>query len=86
MIIPSARILPSNKTTYTLPQLQNAIKSQTGAVPYFGCQKNGTVLTEVWYFNHVYGTVCLFSQFFAANTLMFWLTRNSTVPTRRLIR
>lgn len=50
-------ILPSNKTSYTLAQFQNAVLSQTGADPYFGCVSNGTVLTEVWYFNHVYGTV-----------------------------
>lgn len=60
-----ARIVPSNQTTYTLAQLQGAIKSQTGAIPYFGCQKGGTVLAEVWYFSHVYGTVC-FLLFFSA--------------------
>ncbi|KAH8835468.1 ribonuclease T2 [Flagelloscypha sp. PMI_526] len=49
-------IVPSNKTTYTLSQFQNAVKSQIGVVPYFGCSTNGTVLTEVWYFSHVYGT------------------------------
>jgi len=49
-------IVPSNKTTYTLGQLESAIKSQVGAVPFFGCTNNGTVLSEVWYFNHVFGT------------------------------
>ena len=50
-------IVPSNKTTYKLSQFQNALKSQTGALPFLGCGHNGTVLQEVWYFQHVYGTV-----------------------------
>jgi len=49
-------IVPSNKTTYTLSQLQSALKAQTGAVPYLGCINNGTSLDEVWYFGHVWGT------------------------------
>lgn len=49
-------IIPSNKTTYTLSQFQTALKAQTGAVPYLGCGNNGTVLQEVWYFQHVFGT------------------------------
>ncbi|KAF9527714.1 ribonuclease T2 [Crepidotus variabilis] len=55
-LLAAAGIVPSNKTTYKLEQFQNAIKAQTGAVPYFGCTQNGTILSEVWYFNHVYGT------------------------------
>lgn len=55
-----AGIVPSNKTTYTLDQIQTAIKSQTGSVPFFGCSANGTVLSEVWYFSHVHGTVRFF--------------------------
>lgn len=55
-ILASAGIVPSNKTTYTLPQLQAAVKTQTGSIPYFGCGQNGTVLQEVWYFSHVHGT------------------------------
>ena len=50
-------IFPSNKTTYSLSQIQTALKAQTGAIPYLGCGSNGTVLQEVWYFNHVIGTV-----------------------------
>ncbi|KIK07526.1 hypothetical protein K443DRAFT_129190 [Laccaria amethystina LaAM-08-1] len=50
-MLAAAGITPSNKTSTTLTKLQNAIKSQTGAVPYFGCSTNGTVLSEVWYFN-----------------------------------
>ncbi len=50
-------ITPSNKTTYSLSQIQNALKGQTGAIPYLGCGNNGTVLQEVWYFHHVLGTV-----------------------------
>ena len=33
--------------------------AQTGALPYLGCTHNGTVLDEVWYYNHVSGTVRL---------------------------
>lgn len=52
-----AGILPSNKTTYTLANITNALYSQTGAIPYLGCVNNGTVLDEVWYLNHVLGSV-----------------------------
>lgn len=56
-------IVPSNTTTYTLSQLQNAVKAHTGAIPYFGCSgqqapagDGRTILSEVWHFNHVLGT------------------------------
>lgn len=49
-------IVPSNQTTYKLSQIQAALQSQVGALPYLGCGKNGTVLQEVWYFQHVVGT------------------------------
>lgn len=54
----SSGILPSNKTTYSLSQIQTALRAQTGAIPYLGCGHNGTVLQEVWYFSHVLGSVC----------------------------
>jgi len=54
----SGGIVPSNKTQYMLNDLESIVESQTGAIPYFGCVNNGTVLSEVWYFNHVFGTVC----------------------------
>jgi ribonuclease T2 len=47
-------IVPSNTTSYNLTQIQNTLKAQTGSLPYLGCVNNS--LTEVWYFNHVYGT------------------------------
>ena len=50
-------IVPSNDTTYPLAKIQDAVKAQTGAVPYLGCINNGTSLDEVWYFGHVFGTV-----------------------------
>lgn len=53
----SSGIVPSNKTTYPLSQIQTALKAQTGSLPYVGCGSNGTVLQEVWYYNHVLGTV-----------------------------
>ncbi|KAI0068169.1 ribonuclease T2 [Artomyces pyxidatus] len=55
-ILASAGIVPSNTSTYTLSELQNTLQKQTGGIPYLGCGNNGTVLQEVWYFNHVYGT------------------------------
>ncbi|KAF8167680.1 ribonuclease T2-like protein [Crassisporium funariophilum] len=55
-MLAASGIVPSNKTTYTLNQLQSAIRSQTGSVPFFGCTTNGTVLSEIWYFSHVLGT------------------------------
>ena len=56
-MLAASGIFPSNKTTYSLTQLQGALKAQTGAIPYLGCGSNGTVLEEVWYFHHVLGTV-----------------------------
>lgn len=63
MILCSAGIVPSNTTTYTLAQLQNAVKAQTGAIPFFGCGGTGAggsagrnILNEAWHFNHVLGT------------------------------
>ncbi|KAJ8453728.1 hypothetical protein ONZ51_g13436 [Trametes cubensis] len=55
-LLAASGIFPSNRTTYSLSQLQNALKAQTGAVPYLGCGSNGTVLQEVWYFHHVLGS------------------------------
>ena len=49
-------IVPSNSTGYSLEQIQAALKSQTGALPYVGCSHNGTQLSEIWYYSHVYGT------------------------------
>ncbi|KAL4246991.1 RNase T2 family protein, partial [Abortiporus biennis] len=43
-MLAASGIVPSNTTTYTLTQLQTALKSQTGALPYLGCGFNGTVL------------------------------------------
>ncbi|OCB87906.1 ribonuclease T2 [Sanghuangporus baumii] len=55
-MLAAAGIVPSNSTTYTLSQIQTAIKIQTGATPFVGCGGNGTVLNEMWYFAHVLGT------------------------------
>jgi len=56
-------IVPSNTTTYTLEQMQDAVKAHTGVIPYFGCtgpeapEGDGrTVVDEVWHFNHALGT------------------------------
>ncbi|KAJ7751275.1 ribonuclease T2-like protein [Mycena maculata] len=69
-MLASFGIVPSNKTTYSLGQIQSVLQSQTGAVPYLGCVNNGTALSEVWYFSHVYGT----EQYGTYKTL------NSTTP------
>lgn len=67
-----AGIEPSNKTTYSLSDIQSALKKHYGATPYIGCSgprynetsKNSsdhgsTVLSEVWYFSHVCIFFCL---------------------------
>lgn len=61
---------PRNSTTYKLGDMQAALASGLGAVPYIGCSgpkynttaagagslDNGrTVVDEVWYYQHVYG-------------------------------
>jgi ribonuclease T2 len=65
-------ITPSNTTGYTLADIQSALAARHGAVPYVGCSgplynetaagkgsldSGRTVLTEVWYYYHVYGPV-----------------------------
>ncbi|KAG6862149.1 hypothetical protein C0995_004231 [Termitomyces sp. Mi166 len=55
-ILAASDIVPSNKTSYTLKQIATAITTQVGATPYIGCSHNGTVLSELWYYNHVLGT------------------------------
>lgn len=65
-------ITPSNTTRYTLADIQSVLAARHGAKPYIGCsgpryneteagrgsRDNGrTVLTEVWYYYHVYGPV-----------------------------
>jgi ribonuclease T2 len=65
-------IKPSNSTGYSLSALQGALKEGFGALPYIGCSgpaynttaagkgsldAGRTVLSEVWYYHHVYGRV-----------------------------
>jgi len=65
-----AKIVPSNQTTYTLADIEKALTKKSGAKPYIGCSgpryntteagqgKNDTgrtVVSEVWYYNHVSG-------------------------------
>jgi ribonuclease T2 len=65
-----AGITPSNSTTYTLSDMQDALTEEYGAIPYIGCSgpryntttagagstDNGrTNIDEVWYYQHVYG-------------------------------
>ncbi|TRX88472.1 hypothetical protein FHL15_010662 [Xylaria flabelliformis] len=65
-------ITPSNTTAYAVADIQGAIKTQFGKVPYVGCsgprynetapgkgsKDNGfTVLSEMWYYYHVNGRV-----------------------------
>lgn len=63
-------ITPSNSTTYTYSDLRDVLFKQHGGIPFLGCSgprynttaagKNSTdngytVLSEVWYYEHVYG-------------------------------
>jgi ribonuclease T2 len=63
-------IYPSNTTTYTLSNMEAALRQEYGATPYLGCSgprynetvaganstDNGrTQLSEVWYYFHAYG-------------------------------
>jgi ribonuclease T2 len=65
-----AGITPSNSTTYTLSDMQDALTAEFGAVPYIGCSgpkyntivegagstdTGRTVIDEVWYYQHVFG-------------------------------
>ncbi|KIX02143.1 uncharacterized protein Z518_08082 [Rhinocladiella mackenziei CBS 650.93] len=65
-----ADIVPSNKTTYSLSEIQSALAKKYGATPYIGCSGaryntteagegsddgGRTVLSEVWYYSHVVG-------------------------------
>ncbi|CAK5264515.1 unnamed protein product [Mycena citricolor] len=54
-ILAAAGIVPSNTTAYSLARIESALQSQTGALPHIGCVK-GTILSEVWYYNHVWAT------------------------------
>lgn len=63
-----AKIVPSNKTTYSLTDIEKALTKKSGAKPYIGCSgprynttdvgkgsndTGRTVVSEVWYYNHV---------------------------------
>lgn len=67
-----ASIRPTNSSTFSLSDIQSALNSGFGALPYIGCSgprynataagngtmDNGyTILSEVWYYHHVYGRV-----------------------------
>lgn len=66
----SSNILPSNSTSYTLADMESALRQQYLATPYLGCSGprynettaganstdgGRTVLTEVWYYFHAFG-------------------------------
>jgi ribonuclease T2 len=68
----AAGIQPSNCSVYSLADLQDALVAGYGKLPYIGCSgprynttaaganstDNGyTVVSEVWYYHHVYGRV-----------------------------
>jgi ribonuclease T2 len=68
----AAAIRHTNTSTFSLSDIQSALTSGFGALPYVGCAGprynataagNGTldngfmVLSEVWYYHHVYGRV-----------------------------
>lgn len=60
----NAGIVPSNTTKYSLADIQSALTTAYGALPYIGCTglRNNvtgdtgyTVVDEVWYYSHVFG-------------------------------
>ncbi|KAF2682414.1 ribonuclease T2 [Lentithecium fluviatile CBS 122367] len=66
----AAEITPSNSTTYTYSAIRDTLFEQHGGIPFIGCSgqrynttdagKNSTdtgytVLTEIWYYEYVYG-------------------------------
>jgi ribonuclease T2 len=68
----AAGIRPSNESYYSLADIQDALTSGFGALPYVGCagpkynttaagagslDAGYTQLSEVWYYNYVYGRV-----------------------------
>ena len=68
-----AGIVPSNTTSYSLHDIQNALRIRFGATPYLGCSgpkysapnstdHGKTVLSEAWYYHNV---SCLPKQSFA---------------------
>ncbi|KAH8079371.1 ribonuclease T2 [Filobasidium floriforme] len=53
-----AGIKPSNTTTYTRAQIEDALMAGSGGVPFLGCRgADRTTLNEIWYFNHAVGRV-----------------------------
>jgi len=65
-------VVPRNSTGYSLGDIQEALKERHGGLPWIGCagprwnqtsagkgstDAGRTVLTEVWYYYHVYGRV-----------------------------
>lgn len=65
-----AGIRPSNSSQVTLSDIQGTLTKASGAVPYIGCRgprynetdagRGGndtgrTIVSEAWYYNHVYG-------------------------------
>lgn len=65
-----ASIVPSNRTQVSLADIQGNLTRASGSIPYIGCSgpryntttagrgsndTGRTVLSEVWYFSHVYG-------------------------------
>lgn len=51
----AAGITPSNSKTYTLSEIEAALKTGFGYVPYLGCDSD--VLDEVWYAYNVKGSL-----------------------------
>ncbi|PVF97515.1 ribonuclease T2 [Serendipita vermifera] len=55
----AASIVPSNSTSYSLSDIEDALATASGATPYLGCKKvsGKSSLTEVWYYSHAMGRV-----------------------------
>lgn len=63
-------IVPSNSTTYSYAEIVDVLSEKHGGIPFLGCSgprynstaagknstdKGYTILSEVWYYEHVYG-------------------------------
>lgn len=50
-------IVPSDKTTYALADIEHCLAEATGGyTPHLGCSTDG-LLNEVWYYHHLAGSI-----------------------------
>ncbi|PWZ03790.1 ribonuclease T2 [Testicularia cyperi] len=56
-ILENAGIVPSSDKTYSLVDIQTALKNAHGATPFVGCSRSTGEINEFWYFYNVAGSV-----------------------------